>query len=102
MQHLRCQQQHITRSLLFASGLDAERLHWVAGAAPAREFRCTAKIRYRQPDQACQVRLQADGSAEVVFETPQRAVTPGQSIVFYDGDVCLGGGIIRRRHEVAA
>ena len=88
--------------LLFASGLDAERLHWVAGAAPAREFRCTAKIRYRQPDQACQVRLQADGSAEVVFETPQRAVTPGQSIVFYDGDVCLGGGIIRRRHEVAA
>lgn len=80
--------------LLFASGLEANQLSWTGGKPPAAEFRCTAKTRYRQPDQACLVRIDDQGQAQVQFDTPQRAVTPGQSVVFYDNDVCLGGGII--------
>jgi tRNA-uridine 2-sulfurtransferase len=53
-----------------------------------------AKTRYRQPDQDCTVLVSGDASCEVVFDAPQRAVTPGQSVVFYDGEVCLGGGVI--------
>jgi tRNA-specific 2-thiouridylase len=68
---------------------------WVAGAAPALEFRCTAKTRYRQADQACEVHV-AGEVCEVAFDSMQRAVTPGQSVVFYDGDVCLGGAIIQK------
>jgi tRNA-specific 2-thiouridylase len=80
---------------LFSLSLDAEKINWIAGAAPAQEFSCTAKFRYRQPDQA--VRVIADGtSAHVVFDQPQRAVTPGQWVVFYQGEVCLGGGPIDR------
>ena len=75
--------------------LVANSLTWIAGEPPASEFRCTAKTRYRQTDQDCIVRI-ADASCEVTFEAPQRAVTPGQSVVFYAGDVCLGGGIIQR------
>jgi len=73
--------------------LRASELTWVAGAAPAAEFACTAKTRYRQSDQTCRVRICDDGCM-VEFDTPQRAVTPGQSIVFYRDDECLGGGII--------
>lgn len=68
---------------------------WVDGAPPATEFRCTAKTRYRQGDQACEVRV-SGSDCEVSFDEPQRAVTPGQSVVFYDADVCLGGAIIQR------
>ncbi len=68
-------------------------LTWVAGTAPNAEFVCAAKTRYRQPDQSCTVRLTETG-CEVVFDKPQRAVTPGQSVVFYQNEVCLGGGII--------
>ncbi|NII10361.1 tRNA 2-thiouridine(34) synthase MnmA [Oleiagrimonas sp. C23AA] len=78
---------------LQSTRLSASALTWVAGQAPGRSFTCSAKTRYRQPDQACTVTLQGD-IAQVVFEQPQRAVTPGQSVVFYDGEVCLGGGII--------
>lgn len=71
------------------------RLHgadWVTGE-PDLPLRCHAKTRYRQPDQACIV--SRDGSGyRVQFEQAQRAVTPGQSAVFYAGDVCLGGGVI--------
>ena len=65
------------------------------GEAPAKEFRCTAKTRYRQADQACEVRIDGD-ACEVAFDEPQRAVTPGQSVVFYEGEVCLGGGVIEK------
>ncbi len=68
-------------------------LSWVAGQAPADAFECSAKVRYRQSDQPCLVRVNG-ATAEVEFVAPQRAVTPGQSIVFYAGDVCLGGGVI--------
>lgn len=87
--------------LLFAVGLDAEQLSWTAGHPPGTEFDCTAKTRYRQPDQACRVRITSPDRAEVVFEVPQRAVTPGQSIVFYSDDICLGGGIISHGHPLS-
>ena len=73
--------------------LRSEAPHWVAGRAPTERFRCTAKTRYRQADQPCEVHVR-DGSLDVRFDTPQRAVTPGQSVVFYDGEACLGGAVI--------
>ncbi|KFN51483.1 tRNA 2-thiouridine(34) synthase MnmA [Arenimonas composti] len=79
---------------LLARQARTEPAHWVAGAPPAAVFACTAKHRYRQPDQACEVRVDADGGLSVAFALPQRAVTPGQSLVLYDGDECLGGAVI--------
>jgi tRNA-specific 2-thiouridylase len=79
--------------LLFTSSLIAEQLTWVADQPPDQTFVATAKIRYRQQDQTCRVSITHD-QAKVEFTQPQRAVTPGQSIVFYQGEVCLGGGII--------
>ncbi|MET0330732.1 MAG: tRNA 2-thiouridine(34) synthase MnmA [Dyella sp.] len=78
---------------LYSRCLLADAPHWVAGMAPGEVFQCTAKTRYRQADQACRVTL-ADGRVRVDFDQPQRAVTPGQSVVFYDGEVCLGGAVI--------
>ena len=74
--------------------LVSEPAHWIAGQAPALAFECTAQLRHRQPDQACAVAVQPDGSLEVVFEVAQRAVAPGQSVVLYRGDECLGGAVI--------
>ena len=79
---------------LMSIGLAASGLSWVAGGEPATPFRCKAKTRYRQPDQECTVETVVQGVAEISFDQPQRAVTPGQSVVFYDGGICLGGGII--------
>ena len=76
---------------------DVERLReHLAGAAPAARFECTAKVRYRQPDQACEVTLREDLSVDVRFSQAQRAVTPGQYVVFYSGEECLGGGVIEQ------
>ena len=73
------------------SGDDAS---WIAGAPPA-PGRYAAKTRYRQADAACELRVaDAAGRAELVFDAPQWAVTPGQSVVLYDGEVCLGGAVI--------
>src|SRR6185503_4458713 len=83
---------------LFSSELTASQLTWVAGEAPAAHFRATAKVRYRQPDQDCNVRVLATGRCEVEFAEPQRAVTPGQYVVFYDNEECLGGGVIEASH----
>ncbi len=80
--------------LLLRDTLTAAQLTWVAGAAPAARFECTAKVRYRQPDQACEVTLREDLSVDVRFSQAQRAVTPGQYVVFYSGEECLGGGVI--------
>jgi len=80
--------------LLYRDTLSAHSLHWISGAAPASNPRLTAKIRYRQPDQPCRIRRHDPDSWVVEFDQPQRAVTPGQSVVFYDGEVCLGGGEI--------
>jgi len=79
--------------LLLKQQLKASQLHWVTGKAPSNTFKCKAKIRYRQTEQNCQVRIN-ENECMVCFDEKQRAITPGQSIVFYDGNICLGGGII--------
>jgi len=79
---------------LFATRMHVGQLSWVAGAAPQAQFRCKAKVRYRQADQDCTVTLGTAGDASVRFDEPQRAVTPGQYAVFYSDDECLGGGVI--------
>jgi tRNA-uridine 2-sulfurtransferase len=79
---------------LYSQGLTASKLHWVNGAAPDTEFACTARFRYRQPDQGVRVAILKDGACRVAFDEPQRAVTPGQFVVFYNDDECLGGGVI--------
>jgi tRNA-specific 2-thiouridylase len=61
-----------------------------------REFASQIKVRYRQSDQACHAAVREDGSLEVRFAEPQRAVTPGQFAVLYEGDRCLGGGVIEQ------
>ena len=87
--------------MLMSNELKAYKLDWIDGLPPTDIFgdeglSCMAKSRYRQPDQACRVfATNADGSeVRVVFDEPQRAVTPGQSAVFYIDEVCLGGGVI--------
>jgi len=80
--------------LLFSDRLDASQLSWVAGEAPGTDQPFSAKVRYRQSDQACRIEILEDDRCQIFFEQPQRAVTPGQSLVLYDNEVCLGGGII--------
>ena len=78
---------------LFATSLIASQMHWIQGE-PALPLTLRAKTRYRQSDQACMIVALPDGRYEISFDVPQRAITPGQSVVLYDGDICLGGGII--------
>ncbi len=78
---------------LSSSTLTTSRVHWLT-ETPASAFRCQAKVRYRQADQAVRAEPRADGSVLLRFDSPQRAVTPGQFAVLYDGDRCLGGGVI--------
>ena len=82
--------------LLMSRAFETEPARWIDGSPPAATFSCTVKSRYRQPDQACVVTARDDGACVVQTELPQRAVTPGQSAVFYDGQACLGGGVIAR------
>lgn len=82
--------------LLFTTSLSASYIHWISGEAPAASSALKAKTRYRQPDQDCRIENTADGY-HVHFMQSQRAVTPGQSVVFYDGEICLGGGVIENR-----
>jgi tRNA-specific 2-thiouridylase len=86
-------QQH-DHPLLLCTEFVTEPANWIAGAAPAERFRCAVKTRYRQADQACEVRILPDGRCSVRTDMAQRAVTPGQSAVFYQGDECLGGAVI--------
>lgn len=79
---------------LYSKGLIANQLHWVDRKGPQAEIKCTVKTRYRQEDIPCTVTPQEDGSIKVIFDEPQKAVTPGQSAVFYQNEICLGGGII--------
>jgi tRNA-specific 2-thiouridylase len=74
--------------------LEAADASWIAGAAPAAPSPHTAKTRYRQADAACTLSKVLDSKIKVDFAAPQWAVTPGQSAVLYDGEICLGGGII--------
>lgn len=79
--------------LMLSRGLQAGEVHWI-GEAPQLPLACTARVRYRQSDQDCKVTRNENGSYTVVFKEQQRAVTPGQSVVFYKDERCLGGGVI--------
>src|SRR5712691_6906075 len=81
--------------LLLSRKLRAEDLAWVSGAAPQARSSYGAKTRYRQADAACRIDRIADEDLEVEFSAPQWEVTPGQSVVLYREDVCLGGGVIQ-------
>jgi tRNA-specific 2-thiouridylase len=80
---------------LYSKGLIAKQLHWVDRGTPNEEFRCAVKTRYRQHDIPCTVKVLDEDHVEVMFDEPQKAVTPGQSAVFYQQACCLGGGIIQ-------
>ena len=85
---------------LFTDSLKVSDIHWINTASDL-PLRCKAKTRYRQEDQDCVIQPVEDGY-HVIFSQPQRAVTPGQSVVFYEGDICLGGGVIEARFHSKA
>lgn len=80
---------------LFSGEADVYGFNWISGTAPQGEFRCSAKIRYRQAEQRAAVIPTGADSIHIIFDEPQRAITPGQAAVLYDGDVVLGGGTIK-------
>jgi tRNA-specific 2-thiouridylase len=84
------------QALLNSDWLAASQLNWLSGSAPPPGTRLQAKVRYRQPDQMCQLFQRADGLLGVNFDELQRAVTPGQYVCFYAQEQCLGGGVIER------
>ena len=83
------------REDLFTAQVDAADFNWISGRCPEHEFRCKAKIRYRQDEQWATVIPDSQRIVHIVFDNPQRAVTPGQAAVLYDGDTVLGGGTIQ-------
>ncbi len=86
--------QQSDHPLLLCDEFTTEPAHWIAGTTRSSQFRCSVKTRYRQADQACDVEVLPDGRCVVRTEVAQRAVTPGQSAVFYEGEECLGGAVI--------
>ena len=91
---------HGEEDKLYSSGLKMDACNWIPFPKKEKEFHCTAKFRYRQPEQGCTVRIDGDngekGSITVMFDEKQRAITEGQYAVFYDGDKCIGGGVIEQ------
>ena len=83
--------------LMLHNALEAGQMDWCSDRPLTETIRCAAKTRYRQADQACTLSPLPDGRCKAVFDQPQRAITPGQSVVFYDGEICLGGGIIESK-----
>ncbi len=79
---------------LFSRELTANDFNWIAYDVPPRELCATARVRYHQREQAATVTVLGDGRVHLVFDEPQRAITPGQAVVLYDGDTVLGGGTI--------
>ncbi|MFW1676352.1 tRNA 2-thiouridine(34) synthase MnmA [Pontibacter sp. JAM-7] len=90
-------QQH---DLLYTDWLMSEALFWINGHEPQLPYRCKAKVRYRQSDQDCIIEKRIGAGYLIRFTTPQRAITPGQSVVIYEGELCLGGGVIEQTGKV--
>ena len=86
---------HGQEERLYSKGLFMKSVNWIPFPPKDKEFSCTAKFRYRQPEQGCKVRIAGNG-VYVDFDERQRAITEGQFAVFYDGDKCLGGGVIEK------
>ena len=85
---------HGDETPLYSKSCEVSGMNWIPFAPTQKEFECTAKFRYRQPDQKVRVFVKADGGLHIEFEEKQRAVTEGQYAVLYDGENCLGGGVI--------
>ena len=87
---------------LYSTGLIATGVNWIAGedSLPTEPYTCIAKFRYRQPDQAVTLNWLPDGTVHVIFDKQQKAITPGQAVVFYQGEECLGGGTIDKVDKV--
>jgi tRNA-specific 2-thiouridylase len=86
---------------LYTNHMIVGKIYWVDNIGPNLPVNLQCKHRYRQPDQACTIKSLENGLYQIDFESPQRAITPGQSAVFYDGDVCLGGGVIEKTWNAA-
>ncbi|MBE2904264.1 tRNA 2-thiouridine(34) synthase MnmA [Anoxybacillus flavithermus] len=86
--------QGFDNELLYSDAIIATNVNWVSGRKPSEPMSCTAKFRYRQPDVPVTVEMIDETTARVSFEQRVRAVTPGQAVVFYNGEQCLGGGTI--------
>ena len=82
---------------LMSIGLIAEKINWINNDEINFPFFCQAKIRYRQTDVFCNIKYINNFSIKVLFDSPVIAVTPGQSIVFYLSEICIGGGVIKSR-----
>ena len=80
--------------LLFGTVCKVAEFNWISGEAPSAPIRCAAKTRYRHKEQPCAASVNPDGTVTLTFDTPVRAMTPGQAAVLYDGDIVLGGGVI--------
>ena len=78
---------------LYTPRAEASEATWISGEAPGAEIECMVRLRHRQPLQKCRIQISGE-KVHMEFDRPQRAVTPGQSAVFYQGDVCLGGAIV--------
>ena len=86
---------HGSEEKLYSKGLILNAVNWIPFAPKEKEFKCTAKFRYRQPEQGCNVKIK-DDCIQVDFDEKQRAITEGQFAVFYQGDKCIGGGVIEK------
>lgn len=79
---------------LYRSAAQIENMHWISGNEPTEAITCLGRIRYRQPLQELTLTKNVDNTWQATFTVPQRAITPGQFLVIYDGEICLGGGVI--------
>lgn len=80
---------------LFSKSAEAIDFNWISGHAPTAPFRCKVKIRYRQREQWARILPTSESAVRIEFDEPQRAITPGQAAVLYDGDIVLGGGVLK-------
>ncbi|WP_416827417.1 tRNA 2-thiouridine(34) synthase MnmA [Ectobacillus polymachus] len=87
-------EQGFHNELLYGDEVLATDISWTSGKPKAKQFKCTAKFRYRQPDNPVTVTVLENGTVHIANDEKVRAITPGQAVVFYDGDICLGGGTI--------
>ena len=91
--------QGVDNPLLFHSRCRITDLHWISNANASLPFDCSAKVRYRQQDSACRMTTIDGTVAEIEFDEPQRAVTPGQALVLYQQEQCIGGGTIEMAYN---